>query len=146
VDVNGKIIKFQIWDNFGKEILPPNSIYYYRGADIAIFVFDLSNRTSFLNVNKWLEECKHCYGTIQLFLIGNKTDASNRAVTTEEAIKYAQQLDIVYMETSAKTGFGITEAFQQIARVMIDSMYENYYYPRRKPVLVPVKRSFCNIL
>ena len=145
VTVNGKKLKLQIWDTAGQERFRTITAAYYRSSEIAIVVFDVTNRTSYLNVNRWIEECKnHGNPKIKLFLIGNKCDAINRVVSQEEAIKYAQQFNVVYMETSAKTGFGIAEAFQTIGKNIIDIVV----VPKEVlPIALPSKkRSFCNFL
>ena len=147
VTVNGKKIKLQIWDTAGQERFRTITAAYYRSSEIAIIVFDVTNRTSYMNVNRWIEECKnHGNPKIKLFLIGNKCDATNRVVSQEEATKYAQQFNVIYMETSAKTGFGIAEAFQTIGKNIIDIVA----IPKPKEVMPIVltakKRSFCNFL
>lgn len=145
VTVNGKKIKLQIWDTAGQERFRTITAAYYRSSEIAIIVFDVTNRTSYMNVNRWIEECKnHGNPKIKLFLIGNKCDVANREVSKEEAIKYAQQFNVIYMETSAKTGFGIAEAFQTIGKNIIDIVV----VPKEvlPIVLTAKKRSFCNFL
>ena len=144
VEVDGKKVKLQIWDTAGQERFHTITAAYYRSSDIAIIVFDVSNRTSYLNVNRWIDEClNHGNKKIKLFLIGNKCDMPERTVSKEEATKYAQKSEIIYMETSAKTGFGIAEAFQTIAK---NSIENTVVIPinTEKTIFSPTKRSFCN--
>lgn len=148
VEVDGKKVKLQIWDTAGQERFRTITAAYYRSSEIAVIVFDVTNKASYTNVNRWITECKnHGNQKIKLFLIGNKCDATNRVITKEEVTKYAQQLDIVYMETSAKTGFGVADAFHTIAKNAIDNRLlvsttsnNNIIKP------LPQKHSFCNFL
>jgi small GTP-binding protein len=155
IDINGKKVKLQIWDTAGQERFRTITAAYYRSSDIAIVVFDVTNRTSFNNVNRWIEECKkNANMKIKLFLIGNKCDASNREISKEEAIKCAEHFKINYMETSAKTGFGIEEAFKIIGENAINmEISPNIHNKTKNSTINPninstpsTKKSFCNLL
>ena len=55
-----------------------------------------------------------------IYLVGNKIDLDDRQVTNEEAVTYAGLKNIKYFETSAKTGFGIKEVFNQLYQDIYD--------------------------
>ena len=86
VQVDGKTIKLQIWDTAGQERFRAITSAYYRGADGVVMVYDVTHRESFDHVAEWLAEVnKHASEDCCKLIIGNKSDAPGRAVTTEEA-------------------------------------------------------------
>ncbi|KAJ8421419.1 hypothetical protein Cgig2_004460 [Carnegiea gigantea] len=56
VEINGKEVKAQIWDTAGQERFRAVTSAYYRGALGALIVYDISRRTTFDSVSRWLEE------------------------------------------------------------------------------------------
>lgn len=68
-------IRLQIWDTAGQEAFRSITRSYYRGSIACFLVFDVTNRLSFENVHKWLEETKqYSHDSIELVLVGNKVD------------------------------------------------------------------------
>jgi Ras-related protein Rab-7A len=134
LEIDGQKIKLQIWDTAGQEKYRSLGIAYYRGADACMLVFDLSDKTSFKDLDKWneaflaqlTEEKVRGFPTI---LLGNKADKPNRIVTQEQAKKWCDDhSSIPFYETSAKMNQGLEEAFENIARLAMkrnseDSMY-----------------------
>ncbi len=92
IEVEGKKIKLQLWDTAGQESFRSITRSYYRGAQGALLVFDITKRSSFLHLQSWLEEVRR-QGTdgMSILLVGNKADlAPDREVTREEAEQFAQ--------------------------------------------------------
>lgn len=90
---------------------------YYRGAAAAVVVFDLTKRDTFTGAKSWVKELQRRGDSeVVIALAGNKVDMEGRRVVTEEAQAYAREADIIYMETSAKTGCNVTELFVEIAK------------------------------
>jgi len=58
IDIDGKEVKAQIWDTAGQERFRAVTSAYYRGAVGALVVYDISRRTTFENVSRWLDELK----------------------------------------------------------------------------------------
>jgi len=112
---DGTQIKVQIWDTAGQERFRAITRGYYRGAVGALIVYDITKKQTFLNVEKWLQELhEHADSDIVIMLVGNKTDLkTSREVSTDEARKFAQKNNLLYIETSALDGENIKEAFQQ---------------------------------
>ena len=112
-EIDGKIIKVQIWDTAGHERFRSITYSYYRGANSIIIVFDLSDKKSFISITEWLKQIeKHAKENVFKFLVGNKSDLiDERKVTYEEAKQYADEHDLPYIETSAKEGININELF-----------------------------------
>lgn len=114
--IEGKNIKAQIWDTAGQERYRAITSAYYRGAMGALLVYDISNRTSFVNVERWLKELKeHANDNIVIMLVGNKCDLRHlRQIKTEEAVAFSKQNGIVFKETSAFDSTGIEDSFKLI--------------------------------
>ncbi|EAN34115.1 Ras-related protein Rab-2A [Theileria parva strain Muguga] len=122
ITVQGEQIKLQIWDTAGQESFRSITRSYYRGAAGALLVFDISRRSTFEHLTKWLEEVRdHGSPTMSIILIGNKTDVASREVEYHEGKQFADQNDLIYMETSAKGDYNVEAAFLTTAELI----YEN---------------------
>ncbi|KAH7732216.1 Rab8 [Aphelenchoides avenae] len=117
VEVDKYKVKLQIWDTAGQERFRSITSSYYRDADALLLVFDVTNRTSFENIRNWLAQVReYAKDSVQIILVGNKTDlSSQRKVKADEARQLAVAYNINYMETSAKTGHNVQEAFHELA-------------------------------
>ena len=122
-EIDGKIIKVQIWDTAGHERFRSITYSYYRGANSIIIVFDLSDKKSFISITEWLKQIeKHAKENVFKFLVGNKSDLENeRQVTYEEAKQYADEHDLPYIETSAKNGININELFDSSIKTFLNN-------------------------
>ena len=122
-EIDGKIIKVQIWDTAGHERFRSITYSYYRGANAIIIVFDITDKKSFLSITEWLKQIeKHAKENVFKFLVGNKSDlAEERKVTYEEAKEYAEEHDLPYIETSAKEGININELFESSIKSFLSS-------------------------
>ena len=117
VEVDGKVVKLQMWDTAGEERFRTITSSYYRGAQGIVVVYGLDDKKSFENVKQWVEEIDRYAGEgVVKLLVGNKCDVEARQVTREEAEKFAEELKMRYMETSAKTGENVEETFMLTAR------------------------------
>ena len=112
-EIDGKVIKVQIWDTAGHERFRAITYSYYRGANAIIIVFDITEDKSFLSIRDWLKQIdKYASKNVFKFLVGNKSDLQyKRLVSFEDAKKFADELNIPYFETSAKEGININELF-----------------------------------
>ncbi|RDE14998.1 MAG: hypothetical protein C4K48_05225 [Candidatus Thorarchaeota archaeon] len=113
-------VKLQIWDVAGQsrfQILRP---MYYRGSSGGILVYDVTRRRTFIVLQEWLEELHKALGKdIPLILVANKTDLPDRVVEPSEGREFADSRSMPYVESSAKTGEGIIDIFEQLARVLV---------------------------
>jgi len=118
VCLNDTTVKFEIWDTAGQERYHSLAPMYYRGAQAAIVVFDITSSESFEKAKSWVSELQRQGSpNIVIALAGNKCDLANkRAVQASTAQTYADDNGCLFMETSAKTNANVTELFVAIAK------------------------------
>ncbi|XP_071735891.1 ras-related protein RABA3-like [Rutidosis leptorrhynchoides] len=111
--VQSKVIKAQIWDTAGQERYRAVTSAYYRGALGAMLLYDITKRQSFDHVARWVEELRvHADNSVVIALIGNKADLeAKRAVSSEDALEFAETQGLYFFETSALTGDNVEAAF-----------------------------------
>jgi len=112
------LIKFQIWDTAGQERFHSLAPMYYRGAQAAIVVYDMTNKASFEKAKDWVKELQQQGDpNVVVAFVGNKVDMpQSRKVPVEEAQKYADENGLYFIETSAKTAANVPELFMTIAK------------------------------
>ena len=112
----GDIVKAQIWDTAGQERYRSMTKAYYKGALGALLVYDVTRRNTFDNIDNWLIDLKtNGDKDMLIMIIGNKCDLEEeRDVSKEEAQTKAEQYNIAFMETSAKSGDNIDKAFNEL--------------------------------
>ncbi|KAH0602322.1 uncharacterized protein H6S33_011236 [Morchella sextelata] len=129
-------IKLQIWDTAGQESFRAITRSYFRGATGALLVYDITRRDTFTHVQGWLEELRGAAEpNISIILVGNKSDLAEgengggkREVGIEEAQEWARVNGVkAVVETSAKTGEGVEEAFVDVAREIYRNIRDGVY-------------------
>ena len=121
--IDNKIIKLQIWDTCGQEVYRSLITNFYRNASLAMMVYSINSRESFIHINQWLKEVRiQSHPDVKIILVGNKADLNNeRKVSKDEAQRYKEENQILYFEeTSAKTGFNAKEVFTEAARILYE--------------------------
>lgn len=110
-------VKFEIWDTAGQERYHSLAPMYYRGAQAAVVVYDITNQDSFARAKNWIKELqRQASPNIIIALAGNKSDlADKRAVEIDEAQAYSDENELIFVETSAKTAQNVNEVFLTIA-------------------------------
>lgn len=128
-----KKMKLSLWDTAGQETYKSITRSYFRGASGALLVFDISRRATFESVTSWLHDLKQIAEEgIVVILVGNKSDLADistdaeggnkRAVTQQEAEEWCKREGVMqYVETSAKSGEGVEQAFLEVA----ERIYQN---------------------
>jgi len=119
VDVSeGQTIKYEIWDTAGQERFHSLAPMYYRGAQAAIVVYDITNMQSFERAKSWVQELQvRGNPDVIIALTGNKADLEeHRKVSPQMGKTYADQNGLIFRECSAKTNTNISELFEEIAR------------------------------
>ena len=114
--IDGQEYKFKIFDTNGQERYNSITDTTIKLADGYLLVFSIDKRSSFEKVQHWIDVIENSVDmrTKAAILVGNKIDKKDREVTNEEALSFAKARKMVYLETSAKTGFQIKEAFNKV--------------------------------
>ena len=109
-------VRFQIWDTAGQERYRSLAVMHYRDADVALIVYDISNRKSFEGLNDWLKELNEkAPKDILTFFVANKSDmVEKEEVKLEEGRKFAEEHNGIFKMTSAKDNTGIKDLFTTI--------------------------------
>ncbi len=129
IDIGNKKFRIQVWDTAGQENYRSITRAYYKNSVCAIVVYDISKKESFANISSWIEDCMdQTPKTIRIVLVGNKSDLEDkREVTIEEGQDFAKKNNLMFFETSAKTGDNISKVFEDSAKEINDKINEGYY-------------------
>lgn len=115
---DNKMYKFKIFDTAGQERYTSISTNTIQLADGFFLVFAVDNKNSFDRITFWMQniEEKVQINHKVIIIIGNKIDVQGdkRVVSNEEALQFAKKYKLKYLETSAKTGFRVKEAFKTL--------------------------------
>lgn len=123
-------VKFEIWDTAGQERYKSLAPMYYRNANAALCVYDITSKSSFEKAQNWIKELKNqAPDGIVVALVGNKADlAPEREVDEDQIETYLRQLateaqtdgskPVIHKECSAKLGEGVLEIFNDIAKAL----------------------------
>jgi Ras-related protein Rab-2A len=93
---------------------------YSRGALGAIIVFDVGRRESFSNIPMWLKYFSVCDPRLVIAIVANKIDIEPREIAFQEGDAFSHEGHYLYVETSAKTGAGVDEAFGLLAECVLN--------------------------
>jgi Ras-related protein Rab-35 len=125
IEADGEKVKLQIWDTAGQERFRTITSTYYRGTHGVIVVYDVSNGETFANVKRWLHEIDQNCELVNRILVGNKNDDPNtKVVLTEDAQRFADQMNIKLFETSAKENINVEEMFMAITQMVLRTKKE----------------------
>uniref|UniRef100_A0A1L8DV53 small monomeric GTPase n=1 Tax=Nyssomyia neivai TaxID=330878 RepID=A0A1L8DV53_9DIPT len=123
VNIDGVSVKLAIWDTAGQERFRTLTPSYYRDAQGAILVYDVTKKNTFQKLELWLNELE-IYGTrpnMAKMVVGNKIDQPNRDLSRDDGFKFAKKHRTLFVETSAKTSEGVRSAFEEVVRKIMET-------------------------
>ena len=149
---DGQDYIFKVFDTAGQERYKPIYNSTILLADGFLLIFSMDKRKSFELINEWLKTISSSCDINRkvVFLVGNKIDIKEREVSNEEAVTYAKTKNILYYETSAKTGFGVKDTFQKLFYTLYqkcknidndDEPNNNYYYENKQTANIQLDKK-----
>jgi small GTP-binding protein len=145
-----KLIHFNIWDTAGQEIYDSITRRYYKGADIAIICFSITDRNSYLSVPKWCEKIINECGKIPILITMTKIDLENeREVSFKEAIDFSYAMKCELFSVSSKNNIKVNELFEKIALIHIknknfDEVYCEFSLSKNQSLYSFSNKTFSN--
>lgn len=125
INFENKAYKYMIWDTAGQEKYHSLASMYYRNTQVAIIVYDITQKQTFLTVKKWIKELQQKGPPdVLIAIVGNKQDLEDRRkVSYNQAKAYAAEINAFFIETSAKKNININELFINIGKSLPDDLY-----------------------
>jgi len=121
LNLEGKRVTLNVWDTAGQERFHALGPIYYREANGALLVYDITDADSFNKVKNWVKELRMMLGQdVVISIVGNKCDLERqRTVKEEDAKSYAQSVGAGHYQTSAKLNKGVDELFLDLSKRMV---------------------------
>ena len=123
MNIKNKKVRIQIWDTAGQEKYKSITKNLFLKVMGALVLYDITNEESFTKLKEWVELIKEeCGRHIKILIIGNKSDLeSQRAIDKEDAMKYANEEKVQYIECSSKTGENVEKAIIMLSEKILES-------------------------
>ena len=136
IEIDNKKIKVQIWDTAGQERYKSITSTYYKGAKGAFIVYDITRKSTFDNIDKWIGDLKNNGDeNMIVYLVGNKSDLNDmREIRKDEAMTKSEKYNIAFSETSALYGDNIHKIFQDLMEKVYINFYRNVNTNREKEI------------
>ena len=127
-NINNNKINAQIWDTAGQEKYKSLTKAYYKGALGALVIYDITQKITFENIDKWISDLKiSADEKVSIILIGNKSDLEEkREVSKEDGENKAKLNGISFLETSALNGNNIEIAFKTLVKNVYNKCHNQF--------------------
>ena len=123
ININGKLIKLQIWDTAGQEGFNTISKTYYKGAHGIILFYDIGESNSFRNIPNYMKQIETNAPNITCkVLVGNNCERPDRVVTEEHGKRVADNFSMAFFEASPKTNQNINEVVNYLVQEILKSI------------------------
>ncbi|XP_024898642.1 ras-related protein Rab-6A [Pteropus alecto] len=134
-----RTIRLQLWDTAGQERFRSLIPSYIRDSAAAVVVYDITNVNSFQQTTKWIDDVRTERGSdVIIMLVGNKTDlADKRQVSIEEGERKAKELNVMFIETSAKAGYNVKQ-FSNVYGPLKSEHFARYVFQPSESLKLPL--------
>eukprot|EP00698_Gefionella_okellyi_P005160 TRINITY_DN14730_c0_g1_i1.p1 TRINITY_DN14730_c0_g1~~TRINITY_DN14730_c0_g1_i1.p1 ORF type:complete len:208 (-),score=34.50 TRINITY_DN14730_c0_g1_i1:150-773(-) len=123
-EVEQRAVRLEIWDTAGQERYDSITPIYYRSADAALVVYDISQAKSLERARMWVSKLRtettaEAHNML-ICLVGNKSDLEEqRQIPTLQGQQYAEEASLLFCETTAKELPSVRQAFMQLAAALL---------------------------
>ncbi len=123
VQVDHTDATLMLWDMGGQPRFREVIGDYFRGARVAICVYDATRLFSMERLKDWISRVQESAPDCKFFFVANKIDerSNGTGVTPEDGLAFAQEFGATMMEVSAKTGEGVNEMFESVTRMLLNA-------------------------
>lgn len=120
IDYQGQNLKLEIWDTAGQERYRSLAPMYYRGAKVAVVVYDITKKNTLTGAKSWIAELQNNNHDCIIILVGNKCDLREPGgVYGDDGREYARDHNLIHIESSAKTGYNVKKIFNIICKEIL---------------------------
>ena len=143
-------IKLQVWDTAGQERFRSITKSIYRNTNGVLFVYDITNKESFVNVKNWIKDTENMDKDIKGVIIGNKIDLEEKRVIAKEDLEeIGNKFKMPVLEVSAKNGININESFDKLVDELFknksrEDILQSYLRKNKSDLSVSTKNSIRN--
>ena len=104
MNISGKDYEIRLWDTAGQEKYRALTKLFYKDTKVVVFVYDITDKKSFKELNYWINEIKESLGEEPVLgIVGNKSDLDeSKEVEEEEAKKFAEEHNMQFILLSIK--------------------------------------------
>ena len=124
IEIENTKIKFELWDTPGQKIYTSANKIFMKNTDIALIVYDITNKETFEKVNHWINLVKEVNGNRNLIIgiAANKSDLyENTEVNREEGEEYAKKINALYFESTATDHENVVNIFEELIKAYINT-------------------------
>lgn len=132
VETSKGVIELNLWDTAGQEVYHAVAPIYYKDANAALLIYDVTNQVSFERMVQWHRELTQNRGD-QVFIVcvANKIDLQNkRVIPANQGVEFATSIGCQHFEVSAKTGEGIDMLFRYLTENLVKRAPQKRAKPR----------------
>ena len=142
IDIDGKIVRVQVWEKGGSERFRTMHKNYYRGVHAIGICFDLCDANEFETVSRWRQEVdRYARENIPVFIIGTKCERFNLLYVDFETIRnFCLSHEVQYFECSSKLNINVEDLFESMARKVVE-LEEKAKQERETPNTILVRKE-----
>lgn len=135
-----------IWDLIGHRDREYWSLLkrYYLNTDGALFVCDLTSKSTLENLKEWISSLFNTIGVVPFIIMVNKSDLGNQSQLSEkDLIEFSEKYNSDFFYTSAKTGSNVNLSFQRLAEIMADYTIRTEKISNPQDVVQEIISDYC---
>ena len=148
IELKNKKVRIQIWDTAGQEKYKAITKNLFLKVMGALILYDITDESSFEKLKTWVSTIKEeCGRHMQMIIVGNKSDLDEQRKTDkEDAMNFAKEQNIEYIECSSKTGENVLKAVSLLCEKILDIndvVADGSFMLDASLISTPVKKKKC---